>query len=347
MGKTLFITGATGYIGGTALPFIIHTLRTRLNVDNLTVKALVRTEAKEKKLLAWAKQRAIDLVPVRGSLSSKDLIVEAVASADYIVDTADCDDLQGAESLTDGLSLGISRGRFPIVIHTSGTNLLTDGADGERSTDQIVHDDKNQEINAIPDEAPHRNVDLHLLKFYEQNKGKLGLAIIAPPTIWGIGRGPDAYLSQQVPRLIKIALAHKQAYHVGHGLNTWCHIHVADLGNFYGILLDKLAADPEQYDGLFFCEAGSEFQWSEVSRQIQRGLYEIGLTDSLEAKGTTRETYDGVFFDSARYNYYGIVGGNSRVRAVRGRQMGWEPLYSTKQDFLNYIVDELYLLSRI
>lgn len=342
---TIFITGTSGYIGGTVLPYIINAFR--LNNVDINVRALMRTAEKDEKLLKWAKQRGLgNITPVRGSLASKDVLIKEVANADIIIDTADCDDLEGGKSIIEGLKVAIGKGKHPVIVHTSGTNLLTDGTKGLRGTDRILHDDKEQELNSIPDEAPHRNVDLLYLSFFKAHPKDLEMVIIAPPTIWGLGRGPDNIISQQVPQLVKIALREKQAYHAGKGLNIWTQIHVVDLANFYATITLVLLSEPGKHCGFYFCEGG-EFAWKDVTKAIQTGLVECGFTTETNPKDAMHgEAYEEVFTKHDDFDYDNIVGGNARVRAVKARALGWRPLRSTAENFFNDITDLVTLIAR-
>jgi hypothetical protein len=207
MSVSVFFTGATGYIGGTVLAKTLSHFRLK-NLD-ANVRVLVRTQAKEEKLVAWAKSRGFEnlITPVIGSMECKETIISEVSRAKIIIDTADIEHLDGQKFLVEGLEQAIKKGAHPVYIHTSGTDVLIDDANGLRTTDKIYRDDNDDDINSVPDTAPHRDVDLLLSKFLRQHANDLDLAIIAPPTIWGVGAGPDNVISVQVPRLSKLPLS--------------------------------------------------------------------------------------------------------------------------------------------
>lgn len=348
MAKTIFITGTTGYIGGTVLAIALRVLKE--NKEPVTVRALVRSEDKAHAVEKWAKDRDFNLIPVVGTTANKEIVCQEVSHSDIILSCADADDLQFAQYLTEGLSTAIERGHHPVIIHTSGTNLLTDGSFGMKPSNKIYHDDKDEEIASIPDSAPHRNVDLHLLNYHSEQRDKCDLAIIAPPTIWGVGRGPGSIYSQQIPHLIGIALKHKQAYNVGKGLNVWTEINCVDLAKFYALLLVNMIKNPGKHNGFYWCEGG-EFDWHEVGTQIQQGLIDAGITTQKNANALDTvpdsDQFGQVFFDKDEYDYNNIIGGNSRVRANRARnELGWEPVYSSREQFFDYITNEVMLLSR-
>lgn len=50
------------------------------------------------------------------------------------------------------------------AVHTSGTSVLNDDAQGRYKGDKIYHDDRREEIDSVPDNAPHREIDLAIVK---------------------------------------------------------------------------------------------------------------------------------------------------------------------------------------
>ena len=50
------------------------------------------------------------------------------------------------------------------AVHTSGTSVLDDGSKGEYKGDRIYYDDKPEDIDALDDNAPHRQVDLEIVR---------------------------------------------------------------------------------------------------------------------------------------------------------------------------------------
>ena len=108
-----------------------------------------------------------------------------------------------------------------------------------------------EQIANIRPTAPHRNVDLaifqadkegvffhclrsELLIHVFRHLGYVRAYIVLPSTIYGIAKNPlvDAGLqnphSQQIPNLIKAALARGRAGMVGKGLARWPNVHIDD-----------------------------------------------------------------------------------------------------------------------
>jgi hypothetical protein len=70
----------------------------------------------------------------------------------------------------------------------------------------------------------------------------------------------------------------------------------------------------------FFCENGKEFSWKEVAEEIGKALKEKGLIKDSAPQEFAHEHWEELFG-----KYTGTtIGLNSRSRAVRLRELGWE-----------------------
>ncbi|KAH8727708.1 hypothetical protein GQ44DRAFT_769777 [Phaeosphaeriaceae sp. PMI808] len=108
----LFLTGATGYIGGDALYTLASTH------PELDITALVRNSDKGAKIAAqYSKIRL-----VYGDLDSAELLIKEAADADIVLHCADCDHVGAATSLIAGLA---QNKKQSYLIHTSGTGILS------------------------------------------------------------------------------------------------------------------------------------------------------------------------------------------------------------------------------
>lgn len=77
-----------------------------------------------------------------------------------------------------------------LIIACAAAGLIADTGEGLHATDHIFSDKKPEEIDALPDTAYHRDVDL-LIKnaVYGGKVGSARVAIILPPLIYGVGTG--------------------------------------------------------------------------------------------------------------------------------------------------------------
>ncbi|KAL7278991.1 hypothetical protein ACG7TL_006823 [Trametes sanguinea] len=324
----IFITGATGYIGGS----VFQRLVTHPNAANFDITTLIRSPEKAK----FVKEK-FGVNVVEGSNADLDKLTQLAEQADIVLNVADSDDLAAANALIQGLKNRHDKtGVKPTLIHTSGTGFLVDDARGMFATDKIYHDSKPEEIeNGVPDSALHRNVDLAVID--ADRKGWVRGLIISPPTIFGMGSGPlfDSGLvnkhSLQIPLLIKTSLARgKGAGVVGEGKSIWNHVHIDDVADSYIVLLDAVLKDadavPHGREGIYLLEAG-EHTWYDVSKAVGKAFVELGLAKSDEPVPFTEEdlqTYIGSTFMG-----YLALGSNARGRAEQIRALGWKPKYTT------------------
>ncbi|KAF1995118.1 NAD dependent epimerase/dehydratase family protein [Amniculicola lignicola CBS 123094] len=330
---SLFITGATGYIGGEVLYRIATTY------PDLSITALVRTSDKGAKVAA----QFPSIRCVYGDLSSTDLITTEASKADIVVHTADCDDVSSANAIIAGMSQ--KEGKKGYLIHTSGTGILsyptTDrGTFGIQDSKTFDDWDGIQAVTNIPSHAIHRNVDSIILASSTQHPTKIASAIICPPCIYGPGRGPDNKKSMQVYMMAAAALKRGKAFYIEEGTNVWTEIHVQDLSNVYLSLVEAALADGGKAtwnsEGYYFAENGS-FAWGDVGRGIGKIAKQKGLLETGEAEGVSVEEAGKMKPEGAGPYLWGT---NSRCKAVRARKLfGWEPVEKGLFELLEHMVD--------
>ena len=253
----LFILGATGYIGGTFLTKLLS------SPDVSSWNITVLTRSKDSILIF----KDLGLTPLLGSLDDAEALTKASSDADVVLNFADADHLAAAKSIVAGLSVG---GKRRILIHTSGTGALIDEAKGEYASDKIYNDLDIESIHSIPVTQPHRNVDDYIFK----NSEGFESIIVAPPLIYGQGKGLFNKNSIQIPLLIRGFLKSGYAATIGKGNNIWNNVHVEDLADFYLLLLQKAweGKAGTGRDGWYFVESG-EHIWKDVVIEIGKQLY--------------------------------------------------------------------------
>lgn len=219
-----------------------------------------------------------------------------------------------------------------------------------------IYDDSNpDEIEqSFPEDAPHRKVDLAIVRADQEGAhthvpsslvyrvtrfaGYLRSYIILPSTAWGIAKNPlvDARImnpySQQIPALVKAALARGRAGIVGKGIARRPNVDIEEgaplphltlermdftrshvVADLYIVLYDALTAHPETIghgrDGYYFGIA-DEHRWYDVSKEIGRVLVDLGLADDAEPTSFTEDelvTYFGSLvssFDASLWKDY-------------------------------------------
>ncbi|PIL36717.1 hypothetical protein GSI_00406 [Ganoderma sinense ZZ0214-1] len=334
----IFITGATGYIGGAVLASLLN----HPSSNTFEITALVRSPEKAKTL-----NDKFGVKAIVGTHSEHDKIEKLVEDNHVIFHLADADDEPLIDVILRGLRSRHSKlGDLPILIHTSGTGVLTDNARGEYASDTIYSDLNVEQIKSIPPTALHRNVDLRVVDADEM--GYARTHIVLPSTIYGIANHTlvDAGVanphSQQIPNLIRAALDRGRAGVVGKGLPWWPNVHITDVADLYMVLFDSIVANPDNtghgWEGFYFGENG-EHHWIDISTTIGQVMVELGLSENPEP---TTFTVDELkkYWSSEGAGWYS--GTNSRARADRGRALGWKPKYTT-QDMLASIKPEVEL----
>lgn len=321
MSKHVFITGATGYIGGSILS-------TLLQYPNLfQISALVRTKAQADVL------KKLGVEPVLGSLDDSDVLTAAASKADAVINTANADHLPSVQAMVKGLKL--RNDKKAVFLHTSGTGLLTYTSQAH----EVTFDDSDIErIHNIPAHALHKNVD----SWIYENTEDLVAAIIAPSTINGIGTGPFKKTSQQIINLTKAAVARKQAGYVGPRKDTiWSNVNIHDLADLYLLVLNGLIAGTADHGktGGWYFGAVHDHTWYHSAELIAVELKKHGIISNTEVTEFEPHQLEHVYGEEWRF----IWQGEGKAIASRSRKLGWKPhrpnVYETLPQEIQYLID--------
>jgi len=290
----VFVTGATGYIGGS----VVH----RLLKDGHQVLGLVRTQDKADAL------SKLGVEPVLGALEDHDLIVNTAKKVDAVINCADADNRKVAELLIESLA-----GSGKKLIHTSGSSIISDGANG-KPTEDIYYDDKVEDFKVLPDKEGRVAIDKFVLS--ESAKNNIKVAVICPTLIYGVGTGL-AKESVQLPVLVRQSKKHGAGVHVGEGQNIWSNVHVEDVADLYLRVLTQDLTGPT----FFFAESG-ESSFKDTAAII---------AEALGQKGTTTWAVETAVAEEGHGMVVHALGSNSRVRGNNGRKLvGWNPNHPIK-----------------
>ncbi|KJZ69318.1 hypothetical protein HIM_11296 [Hirsutella minnesotensis 3608] len=329
----VFLTGATGYIGGTALDCIIQVH------PDYEYTLLVRNEQRA----APIKAKYPHVKFAYGSLDDAAVLEKAAAAADVVVHTADSSDhVAGAEAIAKGLRDGHTADRPGYWIHTSGTGILTwyDVEHKRQGGSAPIPEQKYDDVDGIerlinlPDAAVHRNVDKIVMA---ADSDAVKVAIICPPTIYGDGSGAIHTRSIQVPGLVNTTLSKGFAPIIGEGKTEWDQVHVKDLGNLY-LLLVEAAQDQSKRQNpdifgpraYFFAESGSHV-WAEVAQWVAEEASRQGYLPEALTK-------------SVSFNEVELLAGvtwglNSKGVAKRARKyLDWQPKEAPLKDTIADLV---------
>lgn len=332
MAPQVFVTGATGYIGG-------DWLFTAANAHpDWELSALVRSKDKA----AVLSNQYPKIRVVHGDLDSHDILEEEVGKADIVFHFADCDHVPAAEAIARGAKQHTPE-RPLWLIHTSGTGLLA-FEDIRAQTYGIerpkVYNDWEgiDELMSFPSDASHRDVDEVIIKTGKDMPTSVRTAIVCPPTIYGLGRGPVGKRSIQVPIMADAVLKRGKGFMVGGGENIWHQVHVHDLSNVY-LLLGEAAAEgggrATWNDKGYYLAENGPFAWGDICRALAQEAFDKGYiktpeVESLESEQTTE------ILRMGRVAW----GSNSRGTAIRARKLlAWEAKEPKLIELLPHIVE--------
>ncbi|KAI0767997.1 NAD-P-binding protein [Trametes elegans] len=337
---SIFLTGATGYIGGSLLQRLLQ----HPNASNFAITALVRNESKAKLL-----EKDFGVKTVVGSLQDLDKLADLAENAHVVFQAADCDDVAATKAILSGLKRRHEKtGDLPLLIHTSGTGEFVVDLDGNAVSEQIYSDLDIPAIEALPPTALHRPVDLLIVA--ADQEGYVRTHIVMPSVIYGVASGPlfDAGIANPhtivIPAFVNAALQRGTVGVLGKGVSIWGNVHIDDETDLQIRIFDTLLSTPEKVshgrDGYFFA-ANGEHSTIEVLKVIAETLYALGRISTPEPVPYAKE-------ELGKYLYSEHIGRllftNSRTKAERARrEIGWAPKH-TKEDFIGGLKAEVELL---
>ena len=281
----VFCTGASGYIGGSVAAHLV--------AAGHQVTGLVRSQEKADAV------RTKGIQPLLGTLDDGERLAQAAQAADIVVNAASADHMGAVAAL-----LGALAGSGKPFIHTSGSSIVGTRAKGRRSGAIF---DESVPITPTPARAARVALNDRILSYRDKECRPV---IICPSLIYGLGHGVEPH-STQVPLLIELAKKRGCATHAGAGENVWSNVHIDDLVALYVLAIES--APP----GAFLFAENGENSMREVCEAINRMLGYKGAPLAMSMEQAAAEWGEGTAEDT--------MASNSRVRAVRARQLGWKP----------------------
>jgi len=282
----IFITGASGYIGGS--------VAAGLMAAGHHVSGLARAQE------TAAALAMLGMTPVRGTLDDADVLARAARDADVTINAANAGHRAAVEAMLTALA-----GSGKTFLHTDGSSIV-----GTRARGELVETvfDEDTPFTPTPQRAPRVAIDAMVRRAAEHGVRSV---VIAPSLIYGRGRGVNPH-SIQVPWLIKVAKKFGVARHIGSGENRWANVHIDDVAALYALAIEKAPA------GAFYFAENGENSMREVCAAISRMLGQGGRTQNMTVEEAAAEWGEGPANDT--------MGSNSRVRAKRARaELDWQP----------------------
>ncbi len=286
----VFVTGAAGYIGGS--------VAARLVSAGYEVHGLTRSQSNADKL------ESMGIKAVVGDLSDSALLTKCATETDAVIDAADADNAAAVKSLIAALA-----GSDKVFIHTSGSSIVADQANGESS--EIILSETTQ-YKPHEHKQARVNIDKQVTDSAAQG---IRSVVICPCMIYGKGLGTKAE-STQIPMLIKQAMKSGVARCIGKGNNIWSTVHIEDLADLYLNVIEK-----KPQGGVFLFAENGEVTFKQLAEKIKESLdLKTGVEEwPIESAAAEWGFETSVF----------ALGSNSRIRAERSRQLGWTPQHNS------------------
>lgn len=282
----IFLTGATGYIGGSVAAKLIDA--------GHQVLGLTRSTEKAKQL------DSMGIEPVIGSLTDSKILIEATQQSDAVINAADSDNPWVVTTI-----LPVLKGTNKLFIQTSGSSLVGDKAGGNKS-ESIFNEDTP--FHPAIEKVGRIAINEKVLSAARQSVHSV---VLCHSLIYGRGRGIHAE-SIQIPGLIKLAQKIGKAVHIGKGENIWSNVHINDVAELYLLALENAPA------GSFFYVENGEASMKTVAEAIGRMLNLGEATEQISLDRAVAEW-------GAEMAHFAF-GSNSRVTATKAKKMlSWNP----------------------
>ncbi|SPJ72120.1 related to nucleoside-diphosphate-sugar epimerase [Fusarium torulosum] len=314
---SIFLTGASGYVGGQLLHELVQ------SHPEYTIAALVR-DAKAAETIAQAYPKVRTVV---GDLDDSELVEQEASKASVVLNVASNKHISSLQAIHRGLQ----KRQSGYLIQISGASLLPvrDLASpsfkpGEPS-DEVWDDlDGVSSIQDLIRTNDSRVVDNYILKAAKETPS-IKTALVLPPIIYGKGQGPVKQRSVQIPALSKVALERGHAVRAGRGLARWTNVHVADLARLFTLLVETAAKGSD--DGNVWGENGiylpgvGEITWADISDRVAKAAKDQGHIDTLEVEELYKPEVDSALPAGSVF-----FGSNARSKPRRATEvLGWKP----------------------
>jgi nucleoside-diphosphate-sugar epimerase len=253
----VFLTGATGYIGGVIAEKLLHA--------GHDVVGLARSDASAGRL----KKQGVE--SVRGEISDTERLTDVVKGVDGVIHTvfdassldwtsANAGDAAAVNAMITGL-----RGTGKPFVYTSGTGVLG-------NTGEIVYD---EDTPVVPSELPAVKALQQRLDTERTVLGAAGVSgiVLRPPNVYGRGDGRAVFwmIREAAKKLRAVPYAR------GSEDNRWTYVHVDDLADLFVLALDQAPAGE-----LFHTGAQSGLRTQDIATALSRGMGFGGKTVALE-----------------------------------------------------------------
>uniref|UniRef100_A0A8H7NEN5 NmrA-like domain-containing protein n=1 Tax=Bionectria ochroleuca TaxID=29856 RepID=A0A8H7NEN5_BIOOC len=319
--STIFLTGASGYIGGDLLDQL-----TKAHPE-LTLRVLVR----DLNQIDTIRHLYHDVTIVQGSLDDTELITEEATNADIVLNLAAYNHLGSAQAIHHALVERQNKGKPAYWIQVSGASALAaaeleDPSRIPGSANDTVWDDY-EGIDALRshlEKHPQRRVVDNYVLSLARDSPQVKAAIVYPPLVYGRGRGPINQRSIQLPGLAKLTLERGDISQLIVRLVEKAVTRVDDgqLWGSNGLYLagvTELVSRPARTYAELLADGCQTFQ--ELSQRVVAAASALGLVRNSTIDEITAEEADDLLPWGGT-----LFGTNARGAGRRARELlGWKP----------------------
>ncbi|KAF8996808.1 hypothetical protein BDQ17DRAFT_1310135 [Cyathus striatus] len=333
--NTLFLLGATGFLGSQ---FLIHLSKSDLT--KFHIRALLRAPIEKKE--AQIKAIYPNLSVVEGTLEDDAIIQEEASKADYVINCASSDHHTSVVSTLAGLEKRSKAkpGNPPIYIHISGQGIVSDNSRGEFVELEKVpkYSDVGLDLDQCPSINMHLESDKLIVEYGTRKETPIRTLIVNPAWIYGVGEGV-----QKTTMPVRIFLdMFKKAGHAGTwgpGFSRMGNIHVKDCADAI-LVVFKAALEgkaDEGKEGIYFVSSDQPMLFN---NQITGKMGDVMFSKGLIPVGGTRPLPNEVVDPLGHYGW-SLMGSNLIGIPHRLKKFGWEAKESQKITVLESLPDEI------
>ncbi len=296
--KNIFLTGITGYIGGT--------IAVKLRENNYNVTGLVRKQEDAERL------NTLGFETVLGDLQNEEILKKSLENTDAVVHTADSDSAD-----VPALFLKLLKDSNKTFIYTSGSSIVANW-EYPNTASFVYNEDFPLPTNTSQGHRVVINRDI-----LHAAIDNIRTIVIVPSMVYGEGLLLNKE-SKQLPLLIQTAKEQGHAVYVGDGKHSWSNVHVEDLAELYLAALVNAQAG-----SIFFAENGIA-SFKEIADVTQSSLLLNGSAKSLSKADAT-----GLWGDMMASV---ALGSDCRMTAEKARKMlDWKPQYNSVLDWIKQL----------
>ncbi|KAK5044547.1 hypothetical protein LTR84_010671 [Exophiala bonariae] len=324
MPPKIFITGITGYIGGS----VFHALSRRHPEYQIT--AFVRTTPRNFANLYP------DVTLIHGTWDDREVLTAAATEADVVIQCGSSDHLGAVVALLDG-ALRKDKAKTTYYIHLSGTAVISDYGDVDgaiyrgRSNPKVYDDLINvEEVISRPDGVPHRHTDKIIQEYAQKHGDVLKTAIVCPPDLYGRGYGPGKQDSVYFPVFVNEVKNLGYPFYCHEGGNTRGWAHIDDLSELYTRLIEAAVNKEGEVSWgreAYFFATTQEATQKDIATATGKVLHAKGVISSPEAISVSEETIAPMWKELGIPNVaFYLFANNSRSKPFRAeKELRWKP----------------------